>query len=82
VTKERRGSRVHRVYDHAQTPYQRLAATGVLALPRRQELEDRYQRLNPLHLRRALETALERLWTLAVPPGAPRVSLNSAPPGG
>ena len=27
-----------------------------------------YQRLNPLHLRRQLETAVERLWTLAVPP--------------
>jgi hypothetical protein len=81
VTKERRGSRVHRVYDRAQTPYQRLCATGVLALPRRQALEDRYQRLNPLHLRRALETALERLWTLAAPPGASPVSLKTAPPG-
>jgi hypothetical protein len=68
VTKERRGPRVHRVYDRAQTPYQRLGATGVLSAPRRQELEVLYQRLNPLHLRRALETALERLWPLAVPP--------------
>ena len=67
VTKERRGSRVHRVYDRAQTPYQRLCALGVLAAPRRQDLEAHYQRLNPLHLRRALEAALERLWTLAVP---------------
>jgi Transposase IS116/IS110/IS902 family len=56
VTKERRGPRVHRVYDRAQTPYQRLCATGVLPLARRQALEGRYQRLNPLHLRRALET--------------------------
>ena len=67
MTKERRGSRVHRVYDRAQTPYQRLCALGVLAAPRRQDLEAHYQRLNPLHLRRALEAALERLWTLAVP---------------
>ena len=68
VRKERSGRRVHRVYDRAQTPYQRLCATGVLAACRRQELEVAYQRLNPLHLRRQLETALERLWTLAVPP--------------
>jgi hypothetical protein len=59
---------VHRVYDCARTPYQRLGATGVLPAHRRQELEAVYQRLNPLHLRRQLEAALERLWTLAVPP--------------
>jgi hypothetical protein len=39
VTKERRGPRVHRVYDRAQTPYQRLRATGGLPGARRQELE-------------------------------------------
>jgi hypothetical protein len=70
VTKERRGARVHRLYDRAQTPYQRLCATGVLPPPSRQILEAQYHRLNPLHLRRALEAALDRLWTLAVPPGA------------
>ena len=31
VRKERRGPRVHRVYDRARTPYQRLGATGVLS---------------------------------------------------
>ena len=71
VRKERRGPRVHRVYDRARTPYQRLCATGVLPALRRQELEAVYQRLNPLHLRRQLEAALERLWTLAVPPHRP-----------
>ena len=74
VTKERRGPRVHRVYDRAQTPFQRLCASSVLPLSRRQELAGRYQRLNPLHLRRTLETALERLWTLAVPPGSAPVA--------
>jgi len=83
VTKERRGPRVHRVYDRAQTPYQRLGATGVLLVSRRQELEALYQRLNPLHLRRALETALDRLWTLAVPPTpAPATLPENAPEGG
>ena len=67
VTKERRGPRVHRVYDPAQTPYQRLCATGVLPPPHRQALETQYQALNPLHLRRQLDTALDRLWSLAVP---------------
>jgi hypothetical protein len=80
VTKERRGPRVHRVYDRAQTPYQRLGATGVLSAARRQELEVLYQRLNPLQLRRQLEAALERLWSLAVlPPPAPPPPRENAP---
>jgi hypothetical protein len=83
VRKERRGARVHRVYDRAQTPYQRLGALGVLPASRRQELEALYQRLNPLHLRRALETALERLWILAVPPTpSPTASRENTPEGG
>ena len=71
------GARAHRVYDRAQTPYQRLCATGVLPPAKRAELAALYQRLNPLQLRRELETALDRLWTLAAPtraarPGIPR----------
>ncbi len=67
VTKHREGARVHRVYDRAQTPYQRLCATGVLAPTTREELEALYQSLNPLRLRRDLETELDRLWALAAP---------------
>jgi len=67
VTKHREGARVHRVYDRAQTPYQRLCATGVLVPTRREELEALYQSLNPLRLRRDLETELDRLWALAAP---------------
>lgn len=89
VTKTRTGARVHRVYDRAQTPYQRLCAAGVLTPPKRDELETLYQRLNPLRLRRDLEAALEHLWTLAAPdphrvagdtdPATP--SLTSSPGG-
>ena len=67
VTKTRQGARVHRVYDRAQTPYQRLCAAGVLAPAKCQELEAFYQSLNPLQLRRDLEAALDRLWTLTAP---------------
>ncbi len=67
VTKSREGARVHRVYDRAQTPYQRLCAAGVLPPATRDELEALYQSLNPLQLRRDLEAALARLWTLATP---------------
>jgi len=67
MTKTRNGARVHRVYDRAQTPYQRLGAAGVLTPAKRQELDALYQSLNPLKLRRDLEAALERLWMLAAP---------------
>jgi len=67
VTKTRQGARVHRVYDRAQTPYQRLCAADVLSADTRHELATLYQQLNPLQLRRDLEAALDRLWTLATP---------------
>ncbi len=89
VSKTRAGARTRRFYDCAQTPYQRLCALGVLPPAKREELEALYQRLNPLQLRRDLEAALDRLWTLAAPD--PRraqrdtniatPSLNSSPGG-
>jgi hypothetical protein len=85
VTKTRRGARVHRIYDRAQTPYQRLGAADVLTTDKRTELETVYQRLNPLQLRRDLETALDRLWTLAAPdprraPGDTEVAIPTVKP--
>jgi hypothetical protein len=89
VTKTRHGARVHRVYDRAQTPYQRLCAAGVLAADVHRQLEALYQSLNPLQLRRQLERELDRLWTLAAPdprrgPGNTQIAtpLPTAPPGG
>ena len=67
MTKHRTGARVHRVFDRAQTPYQRLCAAGVLTPLKRAEFDAVYQRLNPLQLQRDLEAALERLWSLAAP---------------
>jgi hypothetical protein len=67
ATKTRTGARTRRCYDRAQTPYQRLCTAGVLPPATRDKLAALYQRLNPLQLRRELEAALERLWTLAAP---------------
>ncbi len=89
VTKTRQGARTHRVYDRAQTPYQRLCAAGVLSDDAHRELETLYQSLNPLQLRRTLERELERLWALAAPdprraPGDTEIAtpLLTSPPGG
>jgi len=81
VTKTRQGARSHRVYDRAQTPYQRLCAAGPLTPDVRQELEALYQSLNPLQLRRALERELDRLWALAAPdPNRPEGNTQIATP--
>ena len=65
VHKSRNGARVHKVYDKAQTPYQRLLATGVLNETKRQELSAMYHRLNPALLLRQINQNLERLWDMA-----------------
>jgi hypothetical protein len=67
ISKTRAGARTRRYYDRAQTPYQRLCALQVLSPATRTALDALYHRLHPLQLRRDLETALERLWTLAAP---------------
>jgi hypothetical protein len=67
VSKTRTGARTRRCYDRAQTPYQRLCAAGAMPPAKRDELAALYQRFNPLQLRRDLDAALERLWTLAAP---------------
>ncbi|MBI3456535.1 MAG: transposase family protein [Candidatus Rokubacteria bacterium] len=82
VTKTRDGARVRRLYDRAQTPYQRLGALGVLSPAKRQELAGLYQRLNPLELRRQIERELERLWTLAAPDPQRTPASGAEPPEG
>jgi hypothetical protein len=64
VGKSRNGARVHKVYDEAQTPYQRLLASGVLAEDKKRALANIYGALNPVALLRQLRQAQQRLWTL------------------
>ena len=63
--KSRHGAKVHKVYDTARTPYQRLLESDVLASERREALEELYRSLNPLKLRERIDQELERLWALA-----------------
>ena len=62
--KKRNGAKVHKVYDRAQTPYQRLLASGVVAEDKKQALARIYGALNPAALLRQLRQAQEHLWTL------------------
>jgi len=67
-SKTRYEAKVHKVYDTAQTPYQRLLKSGVLNEDKRVELAATYHGLNPVLLLRYLNGHLEKLWKLAERP--------------
>ena len=56
---------VHKVYDKARTPYERLKERDVLTAEQRQALDRIYRSINPVRLRARLDTALEALWDTA-----------------
>jgi hypothetical protein len=65
VSKTRLGSKVHKVYDAAKTPYQRLLHSRVLSDAKKTELAAIYAGLNPVRLRAQIDENLEKLWRLA-----------------
>jgi hypothetical protein len=65
VSKSRHGAKVYKVYDAAQTPYQRLLRSGVLTEAKRQELATTYYGLNPVLLLNQINENLEKLWATA-----------------
>lgn len=73
---ERRGARVTKRYDKAQTPYQRLLALGVLEVAAQQEVQEEYHNLNPLQLQRQIEQEIRQLWRLeTTDPASERAAL-------
>jgi hypothetical protein len=65
ITKSRQGAKVYKVYDTAQTPYQRLLKLGMLSRAKQAELAAIYRGLNPVLLLRQINGNLEQLWKLA-----------------
>ena len=66
VSKTRHGARVHKVYDTARTPYQRLVQSDVLTEAKLAELAATYHGLNPVLLLNQINGNPEKLWQLAV----------------
>jgi hypothetical protein len=66
VTKTRTGSRVRRTYGPAQTPFQRVLASGVLDVANQRRLKAVYRALDPVRLLHQLETLQEALWRHAL----------------
>jgi len=65
LRKRRVGSKVLKRYDTAQTPYQRVLATGGLTADQRQALVGQFHALDPIALARDIQRTLDMLWKLA-----------------
>jgi hypothetical protein len=63
--KQRTGSHVHREFDAAQTPFQRLLASGALDAETRGRMAAVYGALDPVQLLRQVETLQDALWRQA-----------------
>jgi hypothetical protein len=68
VEKTVEGDKVHRKWDDAQTPYQRLLATTVLSSQQQARLQAVYEQTNPLLLREEMYAGLATLWEAALAP--------------
>jgi len=67
-SKRRHGAKVHKVYDKARTPYQRLLTSGILSENQQREWEEYYRSINPIQLKSEIEATLKLLWKHAVYP--------------
>ena len=70
AAKTRHGAKVHKVYDAAQTPYQRLVQADVLTEAKKTELAATYHGLNPVKLLKQINDDLEQLWRMAKRPAS------------
>jgi hypothetical protein len=68
IGKTRHGAKVHKVYEKARTPYQRLLEAGVLTEAKKVELVATYHGLNPVLLLQQINSNLEQLWRSAEHP--------------
>ncbi|MDA1127258.1 MAG: integrase [Chloroflexi bacterium] len=71
VGKEVANGKLRRRWDRAQTPYQRLLASGILAADQQARLAALYAGTNPRQLRETIYQAVEHLWQHTKPAQAP-----------
>ena len=65
IEKQRRGARVKKRYDRAQTPYQRILASDCLTKRKIEPIKDLYRKLDPVTLLKELERRQDHFWTFA-----------------
>lgn len=78
IAKNTVDGKLKRKWDQAQSPYQRLLATGVLSPEQQGTLRATYDQTNPRQLRREIYDALDALWDL---PSASSAGLQLASSG-
>jgi hypothetical protein len=66
VDKRRVDNKVHKTYDPAKTPYQRLLQSSDVSEASKEALRQTYAKLNPVALRRSIDARLAALWDSAV----------------
>jgi hypothetical protein len=66
VEKHRVDNKVHKTYDPAKTPYQRLLQSPDVSEANKEALRQVYANLNPVALRRSIDARLSALWDSAV----------------
>jgi len=62
ISKVRIKGKIHRKYDRAKTPYQRIAEDSGISKETKQELTRIYESLNPAELKRAIDKKLDLLY--------------------
>jgi len=70
LSKTRNGAKVHKLYERARTPYQRLMESDILTEAGKAQLAATYHRLNPVLLLKQINGNLEQLWGLAQRPAS------------
>jgi len=65
------GDTVHRKWDRAQTPFERLKATGKLSAAQQERLQALHEQTNPLALRQEIYQRLVALWDSSTTASAP-----------
>lgn len=66
IKKQRVGSKIKRVYDTAQTPYQRLIAQKDVPDEVKRKLTEQYKTLNPFALKRTIDKKLRKIFLTTV----------------
>jgi hypothetical protein len=80
LTKRRNGSRVQRTYHTAQTPHQRLMASGPLTSAQIEHLGRVFRALDPVRLLQQIQALQDALWRHAVHDTATPAGNGSQPP--
>jgi hypothetical protein len=65
IAKERIGTKTHKCYDPAKTPYQRLLERKDISVEAKAQLMHLYLQLNPAELRRRIDQKTARLWKIS-----------------